>query len=62
MTPDTIRDTVAGVSATGIFPGDIVSVSGSNAYIGFTTGTGGTTARQNILKWTFTGGMGCSQN
>jgi hypothetical protein len=58
-TTGTIIDTVTGTSASASFPGDITKIVGSSAYIGFTAGTGGGTAIQNILNWSFSGGTGC---
>ena len=55
----TIADTVTNASYSKAWPVNIASVVGSNtAYVGFTGGTGGKTANQEILAWTFdsTGG------
>ena len=49
-----ITDTVTGASATQHYPVDIVSWLGGNvAYVGFTGGTGGLTALQDIVTWRF---------
>jgi hypothetical protein len=50
----TITDTSTGGSATQSYTVNIPSLVGGNtAYLGFTGGTGGHTATQNILGWTF---------
>jgi hypothetical protein len=50
----TLTDTVTAASATQNYRVDIVSwVGGNVAYIGFTGGTGGLTAVQDIVNWTF---------
>jgi hypothetical protein len=48
----TITDTVTGAKATQQYT---VSI-GPSAYVGFTAGTGGMSATQEILNWTFTSG------
>ncbi len=49
-----ITDTKTGASATQNYTLDIPStVGGDTAYVGFTGGTGGDTATQDILNWTF---------
>jgi hypothetical protein len=51
----TLTDTVTNGTVTEVFPVNIPSlVSGSTAYVGFTGGTGGLGATQNVLSWTFT--------
>ncbi len=51
----TITDTVTNATATQTYTVDIASVVGSNtAYVGFTGSTGGATATQDILSWTYT--------
>jgi hypothetical protein len=50
----TITDRVTGASAVQSYTVNIASVvGGSTAYVGFTGGTGGLTATQDILNWTF---------
>jgi Legume lectin domain/MBG domain (YGX type) len=50
-----ITDTQNGKTATQSYPIDIPSTVGDNtAYIGFTAGTGGQSAVQDILTWTYT--------
>ena len=49
-----IADTITGKSATQTYTIDIAgTVGSSSAYVGFTGGTGGETATQDILTWTF---------
>lgn len=60
LTTGTITDTITGVSASTEFPGDITSVVGSNAYVGFTGATGNTSANESILTWSFSGGASCA--
>src|SRR5262249_44796238 len=51
----TINDTGTGTSASQSYAVNIPSLVGGNtAYVGFTGGTGGLTATQNILNWTYT--------
>ena len=53
----TIKDTVTGSSVTNSYPVDIPShVGGNTAYVGFTAGTGGTTAVQDVENWVFQSG------
>jgi hypothetical protein len=53
----TITDTQTGASATQSYTIDIPAlVGGSSAYVGFTGGTGGLVATQDILSWTFARG------
>ena len=53
----TLTDTVTNASATESFPVNIPQVlSKSQAYVGFTAGTGGSSATMNILNWTYTNG------
>ncbi len=50
----TEKDTVTGAVKTQSYPVNIPSlVGGSTAYVGFTGGTGGLTATQNIQTWTY---------
>jgi len=50
-----ITDTVTQASYTTSWTINIPSTVGANtAYVGFTGGTGGQTATQNILTWTYT--------
>jgi len=52
---ETITDTTTGASATMSYLVDLLNVLGGNlAYAGFTGGTGGKTATQDILSWTYT--------
>ena len=51
----TITDTATSASATQIYNVNIPAVGGGNtAYVGFTAGSGGATAIQEILNWTYT--------
>ncbi len=51
----TLTDATVNATATAVFPVNIPSnVGGNTAYVGFSGGTGGTSATQNILDWTFT--------
>ena len=57
----TLTDAVANKSFTHTFPINIPATLGSNlAYIGFTGGTGGYTASQKILSWTYTAQPGAA--
>jgi hypothetical protein len=50
----TLTDTVTNASVTEVFPVNIPSiVGGSTARVGFTGGTGSTTAIQNVVSWTY---------
>jgi hypothetical protein len=50
-----ITDTVTNASVTQKYPVNIPAIIGSpTAYVGFTAGTGGTSAIQEILNWNFT--------
>ena len=50
----TITDTVTHVSATQSYAVDIAGIiGGPTAYVGFTASTGGSTATQRILNWTY---------
>jgi hypothetical protein len=50
-----ITDATTGASATQSYTINIPQTIGSNlGYVGFTAGTGGSTATQNILNWTYT--------
>ncbi len=50
----TLTDTVSGKVYTQAFTVNIPQiVGGTTAYVGFTAGTGGSSATQNILNWTF---------
>ena len=51
-----ITDTVTSATYNTSFTVNIPSVVGSTAYVGFTGGTGGLTAIQDILTWTYTSG------
>ena len=52
-----LTDTVTGDTFSQAFPINIPSTVGaSTAYVGFTGGTGGSTAIQNIKTWTFSSG------
>jgi hypothetical protein len=51
----TLTDTVTSATVTEVFPVNIPSlVGGTVAYVGFTGGTGGMGATQNVLSWTYT--------
>jgi len=51
----TLTDTVTNASVTEAFPVNIPTMVGGNtAYVGFTGGTGASTATQNVLSWTYT--------
>jgi len=55
---ETVTDATTGASFTHTYAGSVASVLGtSTAYVGFTASTGGFTAVQNILSWTFTSGQ-----
>jgi hypothetical protein len=50
----TLIDTVTNGKVTEVFPVNIPSIVGGNtAYVGFTGATGGLTATQNVLSWTY---------
>ena len=49
-----ITDTVTSATYSTSFTVNIPTVVGSTAYVGFTGGTGGLTAIQDILTWTYT--------
>jgi LysM repeat protein len=50
----TLTDTVTKATVTEVFPVNIPSiVGGSTAYVGFTGATGGLTATQNVLSWSY---------
>jgi len=50
----TLTDTVTNATVTEVFPVNIPSVVGADtAYVGFTGATGGLTAAQNVLAWTY---------
>ena len=50
----TLTDTVTSAAVTEVFPVNIPSLVGaSTAYVGFTGGTGGHTATQEVLSWTY---------
>jgi hypothetical protein len=50
----TLTDTVTNATVTEVFTVNIPSVvGGSTAYVGFTGATGGSTATQNVLSWTY---------
>src|SRR5262249_60616052 len=51
---ETVTDTVTGATFTTSYNVDILAhVGGNVAYVGFTGGTGGQTATQDILTWTY---------
>jgi hypothetical protein len=51
----TLTDTATSGSVTEVFTVNIPSVVGANtAWVGFTAGTGGLSATQNVLSWTYT--------
>jgi hypothetical protein len=51
----TLTDTVTNATFTTSTAINIPSTVGANtAYVGFTGGTGGSTAIQNVLNWTYT--------
>ena len=55
----TLKDTATGAVATQTYPINIsATIGGSSAYVGFTAGTGGLTATQEVLSWVFTGKAG----
>jgi len=50
-----LTDTVTGKTFSQAYTINIPSTVGANtAYVGFTAGTGGSTAIQNIKSWTYT--------
>ncbi|MFL6451681.1 MAG: lectin-like domain-containing protein [Bryobacteraceae bacterium] len=49
----TIRDTLTQKQVVHPFPFDIPAVTGAQAFVGFTGGTGGLSADQDILSWEF---------
>jgi hypothetical protein len=53
----TITDTTTNASFSTSWPVNIPTIAGgSSAFVGFTGGTGGVAATQNILNWTYTSG------
>ena len=56
----TITDTVTGASASMSVPGDLSSIVGDTAYVGFAASTGALAAIRDILMWNYSGGLGCS--
>ena len=53
----TITDTITNATFSQTWPVDIPTiVDGDSAYVGFTAGTGGLTAIQSILNWTYVAG------
>ncbi len=51
----TLTDTVTSATATQTYTIDIpATIGGATAYAGFTAGTGGQSAKQEILSWTYT--------
>jgi len=53
----TLTDTVTSATVTEVFPVNIPNlVGGSTAYVGFTGGTGGSAATQNVLSWSYVSG------
>lgn len=57
----TITDTVTQKTFTQSIAIDIASLTGSTAYVGFTGGSGGLTAVQKILTWSFTSSVNTQQ-
>jgi hypothetical protein len=53
----TITDTATGKGFTQSVAINIPALTGNTAYVGFTGGSGGLTAVQDILTWTFTSGL-----
>ena len=50
----TLTDTVTNAAVTEVFPVNIPSIVGANtALVGFTAGTGGHSATQDVLSWTY---------
>jgi LysM repeat protein len=50
----TLTDTVSNAAVTEVFPVNIPSIVGAGtAYVGFTGSTGGESATQNVLSWTY---------
>ena len=50
----TLTDATTSATVTEVYPVNIpATVGGNTAYVGFTAGTGGTSATQNILDWTY---------
>lgn len=49
-----ITDKTTGAAATQTYAIDLGSILGANAFVGFTAGTGGLSATQDILNWTYT--------
>jgi hypothetical protein len=60
MSTASITDTVTHITASASMAGDLTQVVGNSAYIGFTGATGGLSATQNILTWSYSGGPGCA--
>src|SRR5205085_12378329 len=59
----TVKDTKTGASASQSYTVDIpATVGGGTAYVGFTGGTGGLTATQDVLTWTFAPNAATSPN
>jgi len=51
----TLTDTVTNATVTEVFPVNIPAMAGGNtAWVGFTGGTGGGSATQNVLSWSYT--------
>ena len=48
-----IRDLILQTEIVRSFPVDIPAVTGNTAFVGFTAGTGGLSADQDILSWQF---------
>jgi Legume lectin domain/Bacterial lectin/Fibronectin type III domain len=58
-----INDTSTGATATQTYPINIpTAVGGNTAYVGFTGGTGGLTAIQDVTAWEFSPGASFSPN
>ena len=49
----TVRDTLTQQQVVHAFPFNISAVTGAQAFVGFTGGTGGLNADQDILSWEF---------
>src|SRR5271155_4053358 len=52
-----ITDTVTNASATQNYTVNIPAITGKNAYVGFTASSGGSTAIQEILNWSYSSGL-----
>jgi hypothetical protein len=57
----TLTDLTTNASVTETYPVNIPQIVGGNsAYVGFTAGTGGMSATQNVLNWTYNAGQSVS--